>query len=258
MRTSPGALPNLVIIGSMKAGTSALHHYLDLHPDVAMSEPKELNFFFEGPAGRRSDFAPQDDNGAAWSAGNWQRGTDWYAGHFSAGTVVRGESSPGYTSPGREAVARRMASTIPGARLIYLVRDPVARAISQYRHHVREGTERRSPEEALLDPESHYIQRSRYFERLQPFLMAFPADRIGMFSMEDLLSQRRTTLRSIFEFVGVDGSFWCSELDRRTRAGSHDDLRIDPSVERSLREVLAEDAARLRAYAGRSFDDWSI
>ena len=257
---TPGALPNLVVIGTMKAGTSALHHYLGLHPEIAMSEPKELNFFFGTPP-ERGDVSPracEGESGAApWSRGNWHRGLDWYARHFSAGFAVRGESSPGYTSPGREVVVERMASVLPGARIVYLVRDPVRRAISQYGHHLREGTERRPPAEALLDPHSHYIQRSRYFERLRPFLEVFPADRIAILSTEELLSHRRATLRSIFDFLGVDDTFWCSELDRRSGSYSAD-LEIDVSVQRSLRDAVIDDADKLRGYAGRSFGDWSV
>ena len=69
-----GALPNLVVIGAQKCGTSGLHYYLSLHPEVSMSRPKELNFFIEER--------------------NWPRGADWYRRHFDAGARVRGESSP--------------------------------------------------------------------------------------------------------------------------------------------------------------------
>src|SRR5690606_11798413 len=108
----PNALPNLVVIGAMKCGTSALHALLDHHPEIAMSRPKELNFFLG------------DDGGAShdWMLGNWRRGLRWYAGHFPVTARVRGESSPGYTSPAHPEAAGRMAAVIPDARLVYLVR----------------------------------------------------------------------------------------------------------------------------------------
>jgi hypothetical protein len=74
----PGALPNLLILGAQKCGTSGLHYYLGLHPEVSMSKPKELNFFIEER--------------------NWTRGTDWYKRHFDASATVRGESSPNNTA----------------------------------------------------------------------------------------------------------------------------------------------------------------
>src|SRR5687767_4299497 len=101
---SGGALPNLVVIGGLKCGTTSLHHYLNLHPEVEMSRPKELNFFV--------------------AELNWPLGPEWYASHFSGGTSVRGESSPHYTNrPRFEGVAERMRSVLTDARLVYMVRD---------------------------------------------------------------------------------------------------------------------------------------
>src|SRR6266550_2870057 len=83
-----GALPNLLVIGGLKCGTTSLHHYLNLHPEVAMSRPKELNFFV--------------------AELNWPLGEDWYATHFEASPAIRGESSPHYTNrPRFDGVAER-------------------------------------------------------------------------------------------------------------------------------------------------------
>jgi sulfotransferase family protein len=253
-----GALPNLVVIGAMKCGTTALHRYLDQHPQIAMSEPKELNFFF-GPAKRPGDgtlWKTHDDG--AWTHGNWHRSLAWYARHFPAQTPVRGESSPGYTSPSYPGVAERMAALIPTARLLYLVRDPVERAVSQYRHHRAEGTETRPLQQALLDPGSQYVARGRYSDRLAPFLAHFEQKQILIVSQEELLSERRTTLQAIFRFVGVDEGFWSSDLQRpwhATQGGL-------PQPDRRLRQRLAgqfrDDADRLRQLAAREFPGWSV
>jgi hypothetical protein len=244
-----GALPNLVVIGAMKCGTSALHRFLDRHPDVFMSEPKELNFFF-GPG--RAD-------GEAWAAGNWHRGAAWYARHFDARSTIRGESSPGYTSPAHPEAARRMAALVPGARLLYLVRDPVERAISQYRHHQAEGSEARPLAEALLDPDSQYLARSRYHDRLVPFLAHFDRQAIAILCQEELLAERRRTLRALFEFLQVDGRRWPGAPAGGW--GQPSDLP-PPRPGRRLHERLAaalrDDADRLRELAGRDFPAWSV
>src|SRR5689334_9595383 len=100
-----GALPNVIVIGGLKCGTTSLHHYLNLHPEIEMSRPKELNFFVEEL--------------------NWDLGPDWYAAHFNASAPVRGETSPHYTArPRYDGVAERMRATLDDARLIYMVRDP--------------------------------------------------------------------------------------------------------------------------------------
>src|SRR5213078_3047078 len=122
-RSGPGALPNLVVIGAQKCGTSGLHYYLSLHPEVSMSRPKELNYFIEER--------------------NWPRGVDWYRRHFDPRARVRGESSPNYTAyPQHEGVPKRMHSLLPDARLIYLVRDPLERIAAHWVHNYAKRRER--------------------------------------------------------------------------------------------------------------------
>lgn len=239
----PGALPNLVIIGAMKCGTTSLHAYLDAHPEVAMAQPKELNFFF-GPAyGGRS-------------AGTWHRGTGWYATRFDPCAPVRGEASPGYTSPDHPEVAGRMAEVIPGARLVYAVRDPVERAVSQYWHHRRDGTEPRPPEEALLDRASQYVSRGRYLERLEPFLATGAFD-IAVVAQEDLRDRPRETMRRLFAWLGVDDGHWSPAMDERRNAAPERPAPVDEAVLQRLREALGDDADRLRAHTGQDFP-WSV
>jgi hypothetical protein len=241
-------LPNLVVIGAMKCGTSALHRYLDLHPEIAMSEPKELNFFYglDGPSGD------------AWHPGNWHRGSAWYASHWPSAVPVRGESSPGYTSPSHIGVAERMAALLPTAKLIYLVRDPVDRALSQYRHHVADGTEFRPPEEALLDPASQYVLRGRYFDRLKPFLEVFPRAQVAIVSREELLMERRTSLRSLFGFLGVDEEFWSDGLNFLWHTSRGSETQLCTELYGRLAEAFVDDADRLRELAGRDFPGWSV
>lgn len=244
-----GALPTFVVIGAMKCGTTALHSMLDRHPRIAMSYPKELNFFF-GAA------PPGPGTVDPWAAGNWWRGIDWYTGHFPADVPVRGESSPGYTSPDHPEAAARLAATLPGARLVYLVRDPIERAASQYRHHRREGAEPRPPTIALLDPDSQYLARSRYHERLVPFLDQVPRDQITVVAMEDLRDEPRPALDRLGAFLGATdlhlgapGAPWRSPRPATPLA---------PALHERLRALLEDDVRRLRALTGRRFERWSV
>ena len=241
------ALPNLIVIGAMKCGTSALHRYLGAHPDIAMAAPKELNFFI-GPA----DPARAD----GWHGGNWHRGVGWYERHFEPGARIRGEASPGYTSPAFPGAAGRIADLVPDARLVLLVRDPVERAVSQYRHHHAEGTETRPLAEALLDPASQYLDRSRYHARLEPYLERFPREQVRVVLQEDLLGRRRETLADLYRFLGVDDGFWDEELDRRHHVGSDPEPPLDPATTRRVAAALAEDVARLRELTGRDLREW--
>ncbi len=231
----------------MKCATTALHRYLDLHPDVAMSESKELDFFC-GPQERHAGLA-----------GNWHRGVEWYAAQFPSAATVRGEASPAYTSPSFPEVPERMARIVPEVRLVYIARDPIERAVSQYLHHRADGTERRPVEEALLDPQSQYLERSRYHARLEPYLERFPRGQIFICSQEDLLMRRRATLRGLYRFAGVEESFWSAahgELWNTSRAEAS--VTLDWSLRRRLAAELADDAARFQELTGREFTGWQL
>ncbi len=242
-------LPTFVVIGAMKCGTTALHRMLAGRPDISMSSPKELNFFFgDGPAGNE-----------AWMTGNWPRGLEWYAGHFDARAPVRGDASPGYTSPDHPESASRMASVLPDARLVYLVRDPVDRAVSQYRHHVAQGTETRPAGTALLDPASQYVARGRYHERLLPFLGHYPLERIAVVSQEALLRDTAQTLAGVLRFVGAqDRDVPPVDPGPASDRPRPAHVPLDEQVRDELRSRLADDAARLRALLGRDFPQWCV
>lgn len=176
-----GRLPTFVVIGAMKCGTSALHSLLGEHPQIGVAAAKELNFF----------------------AGKWWRGIAWYASRFPP-APARGETSPAYTSPSFPEAAGRLRATLPEARLIYMLRDPLERAISQYLHHRRDGTEPRPLAEALLDPGSQYVARSRYWRRLEPFAERFPHSRIMVVAQERLRLRPAELLAELDRFLDVD------------------------------------------------------
>jgi len=199
-RRRHATLPNLVVIGGLKCGTTSLHHYLNLHPEIHMSRPKELNFFV--------------------AELNWPLEADWYASHFGAGAPVRGESSPHYTNlPRFGGVAERMSSVVPGARLIYMVRDPIDRALSNFLHNVWGGYETRPIADALADPDSAYVHRSLYAMQLEPYLERFPAERVELVSREELKERRGETMRRVFGFLGVDESFSSPQFSREWETG---------------------------------------
>jgi hypothetical protein len=196
-----GALPNLIIIGGLKCGTTSLHHYLNLHPEIAMSRPKELNFFV--------------------SELNWPLGRDWYAGHFDPSARIRGESSPHYTNrPSFNGVPGRMRELLGSdVRLLYVVRDPIDRMLSHYLHNVGGGYEDRSLVDALSDPESSYVARSRYFFQVEPYLEEFGDDRVQIVGREELKADRPGTMRRTFEFLGVDPNFTSEQFEREWETG---------------------------------------
>lgn len=245
-----GALPNVVVIGAMKCATTAVHCYLDAHPDVAMSRPKELNFF-NGP-----EHTPPGDVSTWWRCGQWHRGVEWYARHFDPEAPVRGESSPAYTSPSYPEVPARMAQLLPDARLVYLVRDPVDRAVSQYAHHRRDGAEHRPLAQALLDEDTQYVARSRYAERLRPHLEHRRNDQVLVVVQEHLRDRPRQQLARLYDFLGVDPDWWGPELEVPIHEG---DGQPDcpAGLRRAFLELVSDDLAHLAGLLGDEAPEWS-
>jgi hypothetical protein len=192
--------PNLVVIGAMKCATTSLHYYLGLHPEISMSAEKELHFFV--------------------AERNWSKGLAWYERHFAGSLPVRGESSTTYTRfPQHAGVPARMHAVVPEARLVYVVRDPVARAVSHYLHEYAAGREHRSLREALADTAGNpYVDASRYATQLEQYLPYYPRERILVVDAEDLRARRTETLRQVFAFLGVRETF----EDRRFAVTKHE------------------------------------
>jgi Sulfotransferase domain len=236
VRTEAGALPNLIVIGAQKCGTSGLHYYLSLHPEISVSRPKELNFFIEER--------------------NWPKGVDWYRSHFDANAKVRSEASPNYTAyPQHLDVPERMHSVVPDAKLLYMVRDPIDRIAAHWVHNYAKRREKGDLRTTLLHPNTSYLVRSHYYAQLQRFLRLYPFERVIVIEQEELRNRRLETLRRIFEFAGVDPGFshpgFATQRHRTSRKRRGTPLtRVLERIDRRRGSVSA---ARLRALGGRIF-----
>lgn len=193
-------LPNLLVIGAMKCGTSSLHRYLGLHPEIAMSAAKELNFFL-----------PEDANearsGAAGLLGEPStaaRGIEWYESRFEP-APIRGESSVAYSFPWFGDVAEAISATLGSPRLIYVVRDPIERMVSHRDQFA--ARDRRPAAAALADPDGPYLQASSYATALAPFLERFDRERLLVLDQARLRDEREAALEETFAFLGVDRGF---------------------------------------------------
>jgi hypothetical protein len=274
------SLPNLIVIGASKTGTTSLHYYLGLHPQIFMSREKELRYFEQ----------------------NWGRGVEWYQDQFRSGQnhLIRGETSPQYTEyPRTSGVPERMHALIPDAKLLYVVRDPFARLLSHFVFLAPGKDLTRA-----LDPieTNRYVAESRQCWQLEQYLPYYPLSQILVISAEDLRHARRTTLSKVFRFLGVDDTFDSANFDaelnvtevaRRHRSpighliNSAAGLRpgrfvparvglpirnaalrlfsrpvsrpsIDPVIEQRLREIFVDDANRLRRLSGLRLEHWSV
>jgi hypothetical protein len=199
-------LPDFLILGAQKAGTTALYAYLREHPQITGPSWKEVSFFDR----------------------HYSRGEAWYRGNFpntlrARGGIV-GEASPSYLF--HPLAPERVAAMVPDAKLVALVRNPVDRAFSHYQHEVALGREPLSFEDALdaederlqgegermaADPGyfSHpwwnytYRARGRYAEQLDRWLAAFPREQLLVMPSEELLGEPEQAHGRVLEFLGA-------------------------------------------------------
>ena len=205
-------LPNFLIIGAQKAGTSAIYAYLSQHPQVFASEIKEPAFFaFEGLD--LSFAGPDDARALRYIVRDIERYRELFR---KAGSRARaGEASTMYLYAPR--AAERIRHYIPNAKLIAVLRDPVDRAYSAYRHLVRDGRETVSFEEGLAaepsrtaanwHPIFHYKQRGFYYAQLRRYFELFSREQIAVYTYDEFKAAPQALLKAMFAFLDVDPDF---------------------------------------------------
>ncbi|MGC9505761.1 sulfotransferase family protein [Baaleninema sp.] len=197
-------MPDFLILGAQKGGTTSLFYYLSHHPMVRVAPQKEVHFF---------DL-------------QYHLGADWYASQFppTPPNAITGEASPYYLF--HPDVPRRVAATCPQVKLIALLRNPVDRAISQYFHEVKLGFETLSLEDAFgqepqrlaqeaeklrNDPNYHsynyqhysYLARGRYLEQLQQWWNHFPREQLLILNSETFYRNPSHTLTQVLSFLNL-------------------------------------------------------
>jgi hypothetical protein len=212
-------LPNFLIIGAQKAGTTLLWDVVDQHPEIYMSKTKEIHYFttlcgenlaLEGGRASAHDLASYQ---AFFSESN--------------GALAIGEASTSYLHiPG---VAEQIKQLLPNVKLIAVLRNPVERAYSHYLFMVRHGleTEQRfadalAKEEMRIAqgaPFGRYCQIGKYHLHLQNYLRHFSRDQLYVCLFEDLTKKPAETYRSVFDFLGVDREFVADTSVRRNPSG---------------------------------------
>ena len=217
-------MPTFLILGAMKAGTTALYTALDQHPDVFMSRVKEPNFFafaedepnFQAPIDQR----PEGVNHT--SITDLDRYQELFAG--ATDEAARGEASHWYLyHPDAPANIERY---VPEARLVAMLRNPVERAYSEFLHFVRDQDEPLTDFAATLDAEEErianhwalgrYVDRGCYDEQLERYLNRFPREQIRVYLFDDFVDDPAAIRQDLFRFIGVDSSF--EPDDRRVNA----------------------------------------
>jgi hypothetical protein len=251
-------LPDFIIIGAQKSGTTSLFSYLSQHPQLVPSSTKEVHFF---------------DGGVDPEIDNFRLGESWYRAHFPLGASMRGdwksfEASPLYIF--NPLVAGRMHRLLPEAKLIALLRNPTERAISHYFHVKRRRQEPLSLSEAVTVEEERlrpiferedyknevfinhsYKSRGLYDEQLARFQRLFPHDHMLVLSSEEFFRDPQRCLRQVFRFVNVDADFKVPGLEAHNVADNKGS--IDEEIRVQLDKFFLSHNQRLYERLGRDF-----
>ena len=253
-------LPDFVVFGAQRCGTTSLYSYLVQHPDIYPALCKEVNYFNN----------------------NYRKPRFWYRYYFP--TIVHklfvtkvkkkkfltGEASIDYMY--HPYAAKRLAETISDVKLIIVLRNPVDRAYSSYRHSVRLGVEDLSFEEALdneglrLEEEEKkieldedffcvsrwffsYLARGRYSEQMERVMLHFPRERICILRSEDFFRDPRVIVNQVLEFLGL--SDFKPDVSIKYQSHSYEDM--DPAVRKSLSVYYELHNRKLYELIGRDF-----
>jgi len=282
-----GKLPDFLIIGAMKSGTTSLHDYLGKHPEIYTSEPKEIHYFM-------------DENFNTHSL-------DWYKSLFITEKKIAGTSPQNYTKchrPAVKIVPERIFKYMPNVKLIYIVRDPVKRIVSHYTEAQSGGYAPKKKLNAFLNDfkNNHYVQTSMYYYQISQYLKFFKKEQILIVKSENLLNNRLKTLNEVFRFLSVkeitDSSIFEYEknigLSKQKKSNIGELLfnsdktkfirrvlprkfkdrlknrsivknisfnsvkpeQLDIETERKIRNYLLPDIKKLETFSGINFKDW--
>lgn len=261
---STGIMPNFLIIGSAKGGTTSLHYYLNQHPQIFMSAVKEPRFFaLEGEVlnFRNPDAAINHNSVTTLEA---------YQALFKDVTneIAIGEASPLYLYSAK--AVERIKHYIPQAKLIAVLRNPVDRAFSCYTHLRRENYEKLSFAEGLKAEEQriqdnwahlwHYKKAGFYYEQLKRYYDAFDPAQIKVYLFEDLNVDSTAITQDICRFLGVDDSFQ-PELSRQNVSGIPKSRLVHNFFARKnpIREAIAPlIPSHLRQQISRKIKTWNL
>ena len=261
IKKSLGIMPDFIIIGAQKAGSSSLYAYLTQHPLVYAPSTKEIHFF-------DTDFS---------------KGKFWYRKHFPSvidklrasakGTkFITGEASPYYLY--HPLAPNRIFKTLPQVKLIVILRNPIDRAYSQYQHEVRLGFETlKTFEEAIAQEEQRlngevekiiknknynsfnhrhysYLSRGIYIDQLKVWCDLFGKSRILIICSENFYQKPAQALKQVSAFLKLP--YVATDYHQKYNAGSYSALQ--PNTRQSLIDYFKPHNQRLYQYLGEKFD----
>jgi len=265
-----GSLPNFIVVGTQKGGTTELYDQLSLHPQIAPSFAKEVHFF----------------------DANFNKGIEWYSaffprrlesGRLESGRLdadcnchsasITGEASPCYLF--HPDVARRVRETLPDVKIILMLRNPADRAYSHYHHEVRLGYETLPFEKAIAREDARlegekakmmsddcyysdrymhysYLTLGIYVDQVKTWFETFPQEQILLLKSEEFFANSSAMMSQVHNFLGVEDI----EMAKQERHKSFPYPKMDRAIRQQLVEYFEPYNHMLYDYLGRDFS-WS-
>lgn len=250
------SLPDFIVIGAQKCGTTSLYKYLIKHADIAPASTKGPHFF-------DLHFA----KGIAWYRSHFPTYLSKQVGQIYKRKIISGEATPYYIF--HPHAPQRISKTLPQVKLIALLRNPIDRAYSHYNHEVRHGTETLSFKEAIeKEPErlqgeiermledvnyhsfNHqhfsYLSRGIYIDQFEAWTSYFPKEQILVLKSENFFNDTPSVLKQIAEFLNLPN--W--ELNAFKKFNQHPYSKMDAAMRAHLRDYFRPHNQRLYEYLG--------
>lgn len=237
-------LPDFLVLGTQKGGTTTLQQLLNQHPGVCLAPGKEVHYFSK----------------------HWEQPTSWYASHYTGAAPQQrcGDITPFYLF--HPQAPQRIHGLLPKAQLIVLLRDPVERALSQYFHSVRLGFETLPLEDALAAEkkrlssgklqhlqEHSYVSRSRYLEQLDRYLELFSTQQLLVLQSEAFFTDPATTWRQIEVFLHLPVAP-CPAVAPKANTGQGEARTVADAIRKDLRRQLKATALGVQERFGFGWD----
>lgn len=229
------ALPDFIIIGGMKCGTSSLFNYLNQHPQLFNSIYKELRYF------------SHDEY--------YSKGEKWYRSHFPRMKKLPDDSLTFEASPDYLAspeAPKRMGKLVPNIKIIALLRNPTERAISHYFHSIKKGWRQDEILNAMKAEDIIFKERGLYKKQLERYYKLFPSENILVIGSEIFFESPIETLKEVYLFLGVDPNIEISDLSPKQVGFNREP--VDAAVHDYLNDYYKTFNQELFDYIGKDFE----
>lgn len=252
-------VPNLVVLGSQKSGTTTLHTLLAAHPDIFMSSPvKEAHYFYPEEmlaayaANKGYAVANRRDEYAMRNMLNGYNGERYF-----------GESCPNYTfanSAQKRRIPQNMAALAPDLRFIFIMRNPIERIVSTYFHWRRHSKSDATFQEFMAERGSLAVETSLYWKQLSNYFAVFPKERFHLVAFDEFVSDQNLECRKIFSFLNLP------EIEIQAEHRNKNPLKkkvtevpvFEPDTLDNIRSRIVRDLYELKRNTGFTVPAWDL